>query len=310
MLNLARAASRVIDGYWNSEAAVPIAAFAGDPPSAGEVDSHLSQIATRAERFHETDYARTLRTTDLGRLLRTGQLALVAAPAIVLDGPLDKARHGALQEQGRIVSALRPLVVGARQEVILASPYFIPSEPGLVVLCEVSRRNVRVRVLTNSLASTDVPVVHFGYAQYGPRLLACGVELHELRGGTMRSGSLRAGLSSGASLHAKAVVMDRRSVLIGSMSLDPRSRLLNTEVGVLIDSAAPGEQIGILFDEATDLHQAFWVRLASPGDETAPLVWDGGDGSEPLRYDRELLAGWWRKFLANLLGTLAPEALL
>ena len=67
------------DEYWNSEAAVPIAAFAGEPPSAVEVNSHLSQIATRAERFHETDYARTLRTTDLARLLRTGRLALVAA---------------------------------------------------------------------------------------------------------------------------------------------------------------------------------------------------------------------------------------
>ena len=205
---------------------------------------------------------------------------------------------------------MRPLVEGARREVILVSPYFIPGERGLGVLCDLTRRNVRVRVLTNSLASTDVPVVHSGYAQYRPRLLACGIEVHELRRSARRSGSMRPGLSSGASLHAKAVVVDRRSVLVGSMNLDPRSRLLNTEIGVLIDSATLGEQIGTLFDEATDLDQAFRVRLATPGDETSPLVWDGRDDGKAVRYVREPRASWWRKLLANLFGALAPEELL
>jgi putative cardiolipin synthase len=121
--------------------------------------------------------------------------------------------------------------------------------------------------------------------------------------------SLRPGLSSGANLHAKAVVVDRRSVLVASMNLDPRSRLLNTEIGVPIDSATLGAQIGALFDEATDPEQAFGVRLATPGDESAPRFWDGRDGGKPVRYDREPLAGWWRKLLAELLDPLAPEEL-
>lgn len=298
------------DAYWNSEAAVPIAAFSGTAPSARDVESHFSEIAARAQRFRETDYARTLRTTDLTRLLLAGELAVVTAPATVLDdGPI-QARQGVALEQGRIVTALRPLVEGARREVILVSPYFIPSERGLGTLCALSRREVRVRVLTNSLASTDVPVVHSGYARYRSRLLACGVELHELRRGTRQVGGTRPGLSSGASLHAKAVVVDRRSVLVGSMNLDPRSRLLNTEIGVLIDSATLGEQIGILFDEATNQDQTFRVTLAAPGDETARLVWDGRDGGKAVRYDSEPLASWWRNLLAHLLGALAPEELL
>lgn len=76
-----------------------------------------------------------------------------------------------------------------------------------------------MKVLTNSLASTDVPVVHAGYARYRSRLLACGVQLYERRPGDGSARSDRARLSSGASLHAKAVVVDRKWVLLGSMKL-------------------------------------------------------------------------------------------
>jgi putative cardiolipin synthase len=191
--------------------------------------------------------------------------------------------------------------------VILISPYFIPSERGMGVLCALTRREVRVSVLTNSLASTDVPVVHAGYARYRPRLLACGVELHELRRST---GSARLGLSSGASLHVKAVVVDRKVVLIGSMNLDPRSRLSNTEVAVLIESAVLGGQLGTLFEEGTALDQAFRVELTKPGNEHASLVWIGREKNELVRYTGEPLASGWRRFVSRLLGALAPEELL
>jgi putative cardiolipin synthase len=165
-------------------------------------------------------------------------------------------------------------------------------------------------VLTNALASTDVPVVHAGYARYRPRLLACGVTLHELRPGATRSSSARPGLSSGASLHAKAVVVDRKFTLIGSMNLDPRSRLSNTEVAVLIESAVLGEQLGVLFEEAASLDQAFRVELSEPGNENAPLAWTGEEDGKPVRYTSEPLASWWRRFISSVLGALAPEEML
>jgi len=171
-------------------------------------------------------------------------------------------------------------------------------------------------VLTNSLASTDVPVVHAGYARYRARLLALGVELHERRPSATRSGGARPGfssgasLSSGATLHAKAVVVDRKFTLIGSMNLDPRSRLSNTEVAVLVESAVLGEQLGILFEEATALDKAFRVELTEPGNENAPLAWTGLEGGKPMRYTSEPLAGWWRRFISSVLGMLAPEEML
>ena len=302
--------SRSFDDYWNSEWAVPIQAFLGDPPGAGQLDLILSQMAARAERFRETEYAQTLRATDLGRLVRSGQFPLVPARATALYDTPATPQAKTAQQPGHIFSVLRNVIEAARQEVILISPYFIPSERGMGVLCTLARRGVRVSVLTNSLASTDVPVVHAGYARYRPRLLACGVALHELRPSTTRASGARLGLSSGASLHTKAVVVDRKVALIGSMNLDPRSRLSNSEISVLIESAVLGGQLGTLFEEGTAPDQAFRVELTKAGDEHAPLVWIGREKDEWVRYTSEPLASGWRRFVSRLLGALAPEELL
>lgn len=302
--------SRSFDDYWNSEWAVPVAAFVGEPPASAELEQVLSQMAAGAERFRESEYARTLRATELGRLVRDGRFPLVAAHARAVYEP--PARPGAASPEApaQIMSVLREAVEAARREVILISPYFIPSERGMGVLCTLARRGVRVSVLTNSLASTDVPVVHAGYARYRPRLLACGVELHEHRPGGTRSSSIRPGLSSGASLHAKAVAVDRKVVLAGSMNLDPRSRLANTEVAVLIESAVLGGRLGTLFDEAASPEQAFRVELTEPGNENAPLSWTGREEGRLVRYGSEPLASGWRRLVSSVLGALAPEALL
>ncbi len=308
--------SRSFDEYWNSELAVPIAAFLGEPPSAGQLDLVLSRMAAGAEHFRETDYARVLRAMELGRLVRDGRFPLVPARASAIHEPPARPGQATGEGEAQIMSVLRKSIEAAQREVILISPWLIPSERGVGVLCALARRGVRVRVLTNSLASTDVPVVHAGYARYRPRLLACGVEMRERRPGASRSGDARPGLASGASLssgstlHAKAVVVDRRFVLVGSMNLDPRSRLSNTEVAVSIESPVLGEQLGMLFEEAASLDQAFRVELAEAGDENAGLSWVGQEKDKLVRYASEPLAGWWRRFIASLLGTLAPEELL
>ena len=304
------AVSRSFDEYWNSEWALPIAAFLGEPPGTGQLDLILSQMAARAERFRESEYAQTLRATDLGHLVRGGEFPLVPARASAVYEPPPKPGAVSAEGDGQIMSVLRKSVEAAQQEVILISPWFIPSERGMAVFATLAQRGVRVRVLTNSLASTDVPVVHAGYARYRARLLALGVELHERRPSATRPGGARPGFSSGATLHAKAVVVDRKFALIGSMNLDPRSRLSNTEVAVLVESAVLGEQLGTLFEDATALDQAFRVELTEPGNENAPLAWTGREEAKPVRYTSEPLASWWRRFISSLLGMLAPEEML
>ena len=207
-------------------------------------------------------------------------------------------------------STLRKMVGDAQQELVLVSPYFVPSEQGMQTLCGLARRGVQVKVLTNSLASTDVAAVYAGYARYRSRLLACGVALYELKPSVVGSGRLRRVLASGVSLHAKAIMVDRRTVLVGSMNLDPRSRLSNTEVAVLLDSAAMGLELGRWFDEATSLDRAFRPELSEPGNAGSPVLWVSRDADRLERHSSEPLASWWQRLASGLLGLVVPEALL
>jgi putative cardiolipin synthase len=108
----------------------------------------------------------------------------------------------------------------------------------------------------------------------------------------------------------RAIVVDRQSVLVGSMNLYPRSRPSNTEVALLIDSPALGGQLGAQFEKATSPDQAFDVELTEPGNANSPLVWVGRQDGQPVRYTREPLASWWRRAVSSLFGALAPEELL
>lgn len=215
--------SRSFDAFWNSDGAVPIESIAGLPPALAELEQAWADVNAGASRFRESDYVRALRKTAFGGLVRTGQVAMAVAPAEVLyDLPVDP-RAGAVDTTSAIFPPLRRSIEAAQKEVILVSPYLVPGARGVEVLCGLARRGVRVRILTSSLASTDVPVVHAGYARYRPQMLACGVTLHELRPHGAGAVAPRLGLSSGASLHSKAIIVDGETVFIGSMNRDPRS---------------------------------------------------------------------------------------
>ena len=304
--------SRSFDDYWNSEWAVPIEAFVANPPGAKQLAEFESTLQTRLESFRGTDYARVLRETRLGLQLSLGQLPLsVAEAAVLYDKPPKIAGNSVIQSPGQIQLQIRKLIEAAQQEVLLISPYFIPSEQGIGILGALARRGVRVRILTNSLASTDyVPLAHAGYARLRARLLAAGLELHEMRPEPVDTArSRRAGTSLGAYLHTKAIVVDRRKAIIGSMNLDPRSRQSNTEVALLLESAALGARLGALFDEAARPAHAFRVELATAGDEDAQLLWITEEHGETVRYEHEP-GGLWRRFFSTVLRWLAPEDLL
>src|SRR5207245_6958478 len=132
----------------------------------------------------------------------------------------------------------------------------------------------------NSLAATDVWLVHAGYMKYRRPLLAEGVRLYELRPEAAGSnGPRRSGVaigSSRASLHGKTFVFDRTSVFIGSVNVDPRSLEQNTEVGVLIDGPELAQEVAALFDRWSSPELAYEVRPGVNGG----LEWTPGGFSD------------------------------
>lgn len=304
--------SKSFDEYWNSEWAVPIAAFVANRPGPVQVAEFERTLEARLEGFRDTVYSRALREIRLGPQLVSGQMPLSPARATALydkpgkiSGSSDDLPNPIFTEQ------LQPVISDAQSEVILITPYFIPSEKGVGILTALARRGVRVRILTNSLAATDVPVVHSGYARFRAGLLAAGVELSEMRPETT-PGARRSwwpGASSSASLHAKAIIVDRRHLIVGSMNLDPRSRLHNTEVAVLLESADLGTRLAALFEDAVSPAHAFRVMLAGTESGETDLVWISDEGGKEVRYAQEP-AGFWRRLFSLVLGSFAPEELL
>jgi putative cardiolipin synthase len=303
--------SRAFDDYWNSTWAVPAEAFLSESPNADAAAQAEPALAADYEKFGGSDYARAMREAAASGFLQARNFPLIQAPAEALWDRPGKSRAGTPGEKSEVLARVHALIQSAQREVLIISPYYIPAGRGLATLGELVRRGVRVRVLTNSLASTDVPVAYAGYARYRGRLLVSGVELYEQRPNSDVSAARATRRStSGTSLHAKAVVVDRTALVVGSMNLDPLSHLHNTEVAVVARSPELGEQLGRFFDDAVLPAHAFRVTLAALGRENGGLVWTGEENGQVVRYETDPLAGFWRRLSASLLGLLAPEDLL
>ena len=160
------------------------------------------------------------------------------------------------------------LLFSARVHSCIMSPYFIPGEAGALMLSGQARRAVEVRVLTNSLAASDVPMVHAGYRKYRENLLRHGVQLYELKPAAHRTSRALVG-ASGASLHSKFIMVDGARGFVGSFNFDPRSVQLNTEMGVLFDQPALAQALARFFNESTAPELAWQVTQSGAG----PLQW-------------------------------------
>jgi putative cardiolipin synthase len=174
---------------------------------------------------------------------------------------------------------------------------------------ELRQRNVRVRVLTNSLESSTVLLAQSGYMPYRVPLLQNGVELYEVRsllGNSRGSGQTPAISRYGNySLHAKLFVFDRRSVFIGSMNFDQRSMHLNTEIGLIIDSPVLAQQLAARFEAMVQPANAYILSLRPSKDRERPsLVWATQEDAQAVEYGTEPARSDWQRAKANFLSLL------
>jgi putative cardiolipin synthase len=201
---------------------------------------------------------------------------------------------------------------GVQDELIIFSPYFVPGKSGTAYLVGLAERGVRVRILTNSLASNDVGIVHSGYAKYRKALLRGGVELYEMNKKLTRKQRKEKkgdGGSSKASLHAKSFVFDRQEVFIGSLNLDPRAVVHNTEIGVVIQSAKIGEDMATVFEQVVR-EAAFRLELTKNTNGSEGIRWHGMVDGEPQTFDVDPYTGFWRRFGIGFMGLLPIESQL
>jgi putative cardiolipin synthase len=286
--------SDMFDRYWNSMQAVPGRLF----HPRGSVDD-LPEAETRRRRELAASPMRAvfpLEPQAWDERLARGAAEMVTGRAeVIYDKP------GEREPSQDALIGLQRFIRAAEREVLALNAYLVPGEAFFDEARKLEERGVHMAIMTNSLGSTNQTVVHHAYARTRQPTLEAGVDVYEMR----YDAALKAELdtppaeSAWVGLHAKAVVIDRRLVFIGSFNFSPRSRNLNTEMGLLVDSPALGAQVADFMERTMAPENAWRLVL----DEDGRLAWESSDG----RVTTQPAQSFWQRVKNDIFGMFPLE---
>ena len=300
--------SAQFDLYWNSALAIPVEALAGGRPTEAELAAYRAELSAVPAQApdNRTSYLKQAATGQPLQGILDGELPLVWAASQVVCDPPDKQHPHKRDSLGPFnYEALAKVVAGASSELLMITPYFIPTPAETEILKTLRQRNVRVGLLTNSLESTTEISAQSGYQRHRAEMLQAGVEIHEVRAApeSARGSGQSITLSRHGKygLHAKLYTIDRRELFIGSMNIDQRSAWLNTEIGLIIDSPVLALQAVSRYDAMTQLDSAYDVLLQPKAEGGSRVVWRTRIGDRVVETTHEPSRNSWRRFEDDLL---------
>ncbi|WP_404408531.1 phospholipase D family protein [Pseudidiomarina marina] len=293
------AISNDFDTYWNSNASYPLELLEPNTASSAQAFSQTSFDPAKYQPPH-----------DLEDFFNTHEMTWANA-ILVSDAP--NKVLGIIEEEQRITYKLKEVLGVPEEEVLIISPYFIPTKAGVESLQNIINTGVQMSVLTNAFATNDVAIVHSGYAKWRKRLLKAGIRLFELRPAAITGPSTEDdedptfSSSSASSLHAKTFIIDRQRVFVGSFNFDPRSINLNTELGLVVHSDELGSRMAEAFERDTPV-QSFEVILSDTGD----LIWLERDanGNITKRHTTEPGTTWFNRLAIRFFSLLPIDSFL
>ena len=235
---LAQNANGMFDHFWNSSWMESAANLTTSPdPEKAETGWQRLQERTRQAEELES-FAREPRNWS-------GDFADIESQLKFGTGYLVFDEVSADEVDQFMISTMFAIFELAQEELLITNAYIIPGQPSIDFLQGLTNRGVDIRILTNSLASHDVPAVNSHYEKWRKPIINAGVELYEMRSDPEIQSEVDVPPVSAkfAGLHTKAAVIDGRFVFIGSMNLDPRSAQINTEMGAVIDSVDLAQEL-------------------------------------------------------------------
>jgi len=315
------------DIYWNSSVVYPVKAF--DHNSATSED--LAALKTTLEKFRqsnqESKYALDIRDSEMYKRISSmtyrknnPAITFKGAVNVIYDDP-EKGLGKSEEEIVYLISLMRPYLEKVNHTFELISPYFVPGDKGTQYMIDLVKKGIKVRVITNSLSSTDGLMAQSGYSRQRYNLLKGGVEIYELKATskTKASRSLRRGAKAKSGLHAKTYIFDRENIFIGSFNFDQRSANINAEVGIVYEIPEMADLIASnVFDVNLKEHTYKVILESEPDDldyekefgEMGDIVWiDSNDGKE-IRHYNDPDTSWWRRFNEDVFSILPIESQL
>jgi putative cardiolipin synthase len=304
---IVHALSGTFDEFWNSDSTIPAEALPGN--------THARRQKGYADKIDKAgfDYRAKLESGEPLAGIIAGRLPLVWADAqVVCDSPEKGRVPGRPGAASLMYEPVAHAVAQTQAELLIVSPYVVPSKDELHLLEDRLEHKVRIRILTNSLESAPELSAHSGYMHYRTALLKDRVELYEVRsrlGNSRGSGeSTKISRYGNYALHAKLYVLDRQRLFIGSMNLDQRSRHLNTEVGLIIDSADLSQEAANRFDAMTRPENSYSVTLPSAPEQSAHLVWRTVENGTEVDYTVEPARHPWQRVEVKVLSLLPLDS--
>lgn len=285
--------SRLFDAYWNSEWAFPLAQLVEPDAADYDLPAFRDWLQARSPSCAMEDSAATRSAwLNAARDAVSGDAVLLADEPASVSFPTDPARSA------QLAAALQTYIDDAESEIVAVTAYLIPTPELAATMRRAAARGVRIRILTNSLRSNNHTAAHSSYRGFIDDLLSEGIELHEVRTEAKDRHLYMAApvADKNLALHAKLLLIDDHLTFIGSANLDPRSLKLNTEIGILVKSAALNRRVReiIAVDFAT---RNAWQMKLLPGNQ---VVWVGDDmvlDKQPAESSLQRLEDWFFSLL-------------
>lgn len=240
--NIVNEVDKQFDVYWNSEIVYEVKAFDHNQATEQNLNDLRQTLEKFAKSKKDSKYAEDVRDSEMFKSISDTQYKpdpekLYSGNVNVIYDDPTKGLGKSDKEIVYLKSLLNPYLERSKHTFELISPYFVPGETGTKYLTDLVKKGIKVRVITNSLSSTDGLMAQSGYSRRRIDLLRGGVELYELKAlfKTKASRSLRRGAKAKSGLHAKTYIFDRENIFIGSFNFDPRSANINSEVGVVYE---------------------------------------------------------------------------
>ena len=300
----ARQAGAAFDEYWNSKYAVPISVLHDKKYTAEDLENGRIKLRESLRHLDALPYALEMEADESVEKLKKWRDGLIWTEAHVVVDPLERFEG---QGESAVIEYAQTWVEEIDTEFLAESAYLIPSQQGIENIREMTERGVRVRLLTNSLMSNNHLTAHSGYLKYRKKLLKAGAELHELRADAALREHFKANKENSevpAGIHTKSFVIDGQQALIGSFNFDPRSRDLNSEIGLVISNREFAQQV--VKEMNRDFHPENSYRLFL--NESGKLRWEltNPDGTVTT-YKRDPGASIWKRMGARILSWLPIE---
>ena len=316
---IVRELSATFDEFWNSPLSVPAAALKQPMTSGSTISAHRSRARDRSTEIVKSspqdgsEYVTRISSGEPYAGLVSGRLPLVwAAAQVICDSP-DKKHVEQGERPGRLMTEhVKAAIAASQSELLMVTPYFVPAPDDLQALRDLRTRGVTVGVVTNSLNSSLDLVAYAGYTRFREPLVRQGVNLYEIRAelGNSRGSGQSARLSRYGhyGLHGKLFVFDRQRIFIGSMNFDQRSKRLNTEIGLIIESKELADQTAARFTAMAQLDNSYALSLQPTGDgRPLRLRWRTMENGQTVEYGQEPTRSAWRRTVARLFVLLPVE---